>query len=99
MEATPEPDAPRASKDVWMRGLIMLAFVVAFAIREAVLVFIAIVQFFWLLLGRGSNRRLARFGRSFGDWLAQVARYQACATDVKPFPWAPWPDGPSAPDR
>ena len=28
---------------------------------------------------------------SLSRWLADAARYLSCASDAKPFPWAPWP--------
>ena len=45
----------------------------------------------WLLFTREPNNHLARFGNSLVIWLADVARFQTCATDEKPFPWRPWP--------
>ncbi len=34
---------------------------------------------------------LAQFGRSLSRWIADTARYIVCASEAKPFPWAPWP--------
>jgi hypothetical protein len=79
------------SKDVWKRGLFMLLFAIAFGIGQAVLNAIAIVQFLWLLFTREPNNPLVRFGNSLVIWFADVARFQTCATDEKPFPWRPWP--------
>ena len=45
----------------------------------------------WLLFTREPNSPLVRFGNSLVIWLADVARFQTCATDEKPFPWRPWP--------
>jgi hypothetical protein len=74
-------------KAVWKRGLLMLLF----GIGQAVLNAIAVVQFLWLLFTREPNNHLVRFGNSLVIWLADVARFQTCATDEKPFPWRPWP--------
>ncbi len=79
------------SKDVWKRGLFMLLFAIAFGIGQAVLNAIAIVQFLWLLFTREPNNPLVRFGNSLSVWLGDVARFQTCATDEKPFPWRQWP--------
>jgi hypothetical protein len=35
--------------------------------------------------------QLTHFGRSLARWLADTALFLTSATDVKPFPWAPWP--------
>jgi hypothetical protein len=45
----------------------------------------------WLLFTREPNNPLVRFGNSLVIWFADVARFQTCATDEKPFPWRPWP--------
>jgi hypothetical protein len=37
------------------------------------------------------NPALAQFGRSLSRWLQDTGRYIVCASDTKPFPWAPWP--------
>ena len=78
-------------KDVWKRGLFMLFFAIAFGFGQMVLNTVAIVQFLWLLFAREPNNPLARFGNSLAIWLADVARFQTCATDERPFPWRPWP--------
>jgi Domain of unknown function (DUF4389) len=78
-------------RNVWKRGLLMLLFVIAFGAAQMVLNTIAIVQFLWLLFTREPNNPLVRFGNSLAIWLADVARFQTCATDERPFPWRPWP--------
>ena len=79
------------SKEVWKRGLIMLLLAIAFGLAQMVLNAIAFVQFFWLLFTRQPNTYLTRFGSSLALWLGDVARFQTCAADDKPFPWRDWP--------
>jgi hypothetical protein len=81
-----------ASADIWKRGLLMLLFIVAFAVAHALLNLLAVVQFFWLLFAKESNQFLLRFGKSLATWFADVTRFLSCATDEKPFPWKDWPD-------
>lgn len=91
-ERWPEPQAERPSKrPVWMRGLYMLLFMIAFWISQWLLWLVAIVQFLWLFFTGEPNAFLARFGRSLSLWLGETARFVACVSDAKPFPWAPWP--------
>jgi len=90
METKAPHDKP-STRDLWMRGLFMLLFMIAFAIGVWVLNFIAIVQFIWLLVSREHNEHLARFGNSLSAWLAEVGRFLTCASDDKPFPWRLWP--------
>ena len=87
---TKAPDDKPSTRDVWMRGLFMLLFMIAFGFGVWVLNFIAIVQFIWLLFSHEHNQLIARFGNSFW-WLAEVGRFLTCATEDKPFPWRLWP--------
>ena len=91
MEAK-QPDATPTTRDVWMRGLFMLFFIIGFIIGQWLLNLLAIVQFIWLLAARQPNQFLARFGTTLSIWLADIGRFLTCATDDKPFPWRPWPD-------
>jgi hypothetical protein len=85
------PDDKPSTRDVWMRGLFMFLFMIAFGFGVWVLNFIAIVQFIWLLFSREHNLLVARFGTSLSAWLAEVGRFLTGATDDKPFPWRLWP--------
>ena len=87
-----EPQAERASKrPIWMRGLFMLLLMIAFWIAQWLLWLVAIVQFLWLFFAGEPNGFLQRFGRSLSQWLGETARFVSCASEAKPFPWAPWP--------
>ncbi|HXF54046.1 MAG TPA: DUF4389 domain-containing protein [Hyphomicrobiaceae bacterium] len=87
-----EEDGARTARDVWMRGLIMLLFMFAFAVGQALLNLTALVQFVWLLVTREPNTFLLRFGRSLAAWFAEIARFLSCASEERPFPWKSWPD-------
>ena len=89
---TKTPDDKPSTRDVWMRGLFMLLFMIGFGIGQWALNILAFVQFLWLLFAREPNQFLARFGNSLSMWLAEIGRFLSCATDDKPFPWRPWPD-------
>jgi hypothetical protein len=89
---TKAPDDKPTTRDVWMRGLFMLLFIIAFWMGQTLLNVLAIVQFIWLLAAREANQFIARFGNSLSLWLAEIGRFLTCATDDKPFPWRPWPE-------
>jgi hypothetical protein len=89
---TKAPDDKPSTRDVWMRGLFMLLFMIGFWMGQWLLNLVAIVQFLWLLFAREPNPVLAALGTSLSTWLAQVGRFLSCATDDKPFPWRSWPD-------
>ena len=91
-EKTIEEGKVRSSRSaVWMRGLFMLLFMIAFGLGQTLLWLTGLVQFIWLLFAGESNGALAKFGISLSLWLAETARFVSCASDDKPFPWAPWP--------
>jgi hypothetical protein len=88
-EATTETGSRRP---IWIRGAFMLFFLFAFGIGQTLLAVTAVIQFLSLLITRQPNAFLTNFGRSLGQWLAQTSQFQSCASDERPFPWAPWPD-------
>ena len=69
----------------------LLLLVLAYSVAHALLCVTAIAQFLWLLFSGAANSQLSQFGNSLSRWLADAARYLTCVSDVKPFPWAPWP--------
>ena len=100
MEASMEtkaPDDKPTARDVWMRGLFMFLFMIAFGLGVWLLNFLAIVQFLWLLFAREPNQLIARFGNSLSVWLAEIGRFLTAATEDKPFPWRPWPNAAPSP--
>ena len=96
METKAPQDKPTA-RDVWMRGLLMLLFMIGFSVGVWLLNLLAIVQFVWLLVARQPNHFIARFGNSLSIWLAEIGRFLTCTTDIKPFPWQPWPGSDAPP--
>jgi hypothetical protein len=62
METTRHEQDP-ASGEVWMRGLFMLLFMIAFGLGQFILNLLAVVQFLWLLFARGTQSRPASLWR------------------------------------
>jgi len=89
-DVTPEPAAAR-SRAFWPRAAFMLLFVLLFALAETALFIIAVLQAAWLGFTGAPNPHIRRFGASLSRWLAAVGRYQACESDERPYPFAPWP--------
>jgi hypothetical protein len=87
---TKAPDGKPTTRDVWMRGLFMLLFIIGFTVGQWLLNLLAVVQFLWLLFAREHNQFIAGIGNSLANWLAEVARFLTCGTEDKPFPWRPW---------
>jgi hypothetical protein len=93
---TKAPDGKPATRDVWLRGLVMFLFIIAFGFGVWVLNFLAIAQFLWLLFARQPNQLIALFGNSLSAWLAEIGSFLTAATEEKPFPWRPWPHAASS---
>jgi succinate-acetate transporter protein len=78
-----------AEKDhMGWRLLFMLLIAFMLSISQTVLTVLTVIQFVIMLVNNGEkNARLADFGTDLGIWMAKAARYQAAASNVKPWPW------------
>ena len=56
---TNAPDGKATTRDVWIRGLFMLLFMIGFAVGQWLLNLLALVQFVWLLFAREPNHFIA----------------------------------------
>lgn len=66
--------------------IILIALMLSFA--STVLTALTVIQFIVSAASKGEpNERLADFGTDLGIWMAKAARYQAAASEVKPWPW------------
>jgi succinate-acetate transporter protein len=66
--------------------MLLIAFMLS--ISQTVLTVLTVIQFIIMLVNNGEkNARLADFGTDLGIWMAKAARYQAAASEVKPWPW------------
>jgi hypothetical protein len=93
MSLTPkDQDKPEDRSEIWRRGLLMLLLLICFGFGQSLLMFIAVAQFIWLAVNQQRNELLVRFGRSLACWLSDAGLFLCCATEDKPFPWAPWPN-------
>ena len=79
------------TRDIWLRGLFMLLFMVAFGVAQVLLNTLAVVQFLWMLFAGERNQMLTRFGNSLSKWFSETVQFLSCASDDKPFPWKDWP--------
>ena len=65
---------------------VVIWFMIQFA--QTLIGVVTIVQFVFLLIEKKTpNGRIARFGEDVGIWVAKTTRYQAGASEVKPWPW------------
>ncbi|MFT4633764.1 MAG: hypothetical protein ACI8PP_002914 [Candidatus Pseudothioglobus sp.] len=81
--------------DTWTRGLFMLLFVVIYSIAEFVLGAVVFFQFIHVLATREINERLRAFTTDVSVFIYQTLQFLTFNSEVKPYPFAPWPDGPA----
>lgn len=78
-----------AERDTLLHRLlyvVLIAVMLSFA--STVLTAVTVIQFIVMAVSKGDpNERLADFGTDLGIWMAKAARYQAGASEVKPWPW------------
>ena len=86
----PNPAADSGAKP-WPRAAFMVLFAILASLAQSVLTLVAVLQFLWLLFAKTPNPILQRFGVALGMWFAEIARYQACDSETRPFPFADWP--------
>ena len=83
-QGTPPPELS------WMRVLWVVVIAVMISVAQTLLFALAVLQIIIMLASKGRpNDELARFGALIGDWVANAARFQAAASDEKPWPWRP----------
>lgn len=77
--------------DRLIRGLYIVLFLVIGYFSVFVVLLIAILQFLANLIFRKSNDYLLQFGRALSMYASEVIDYITYVSDVKPFPFKPWP--------
>ncbi|MFA9461703.1 DUF4389 domain-containing protein [Thiohalorhabdus methylotrophus] len=80
-----------SSGATWLRGLYMLLFAVIFNLAELVLAAVALFQFAAHLLSGAPNQRLRDFGDNLARYLREMAAFLTYSSEIKPFPFSPWP--------
>lgn len=82
-----QPEA-HAKDGMGLRLIYMLLIALMLSISQTVLTVLTVIQYIIMLVNNGErNARLADFGTDLGIWMAKAARYQAAASEVKPWPW------------
>ena len=79
-------------RDIWIRALYMLLFAIVYSIAEAIIVLLAIFQFVALLITGQVNELLLRFGKNLSVFMFDILEFQTFNSEIKPFPFSPWPD-------
>lgn len=86
-----------AQGSTWIRILYMILFGFAFHVAIGILGAVAIIQALFKLFTGKVFARLMQFGQQLATYLYQIALFQSFRTDVRPFPFSDWPEGPPRP--
>ncbi|HID67594.1 MAG TPA: DUF4389 domain-containing protein [Roseibacterium sp.] len=82
-------EQPEGERDPTLQRLLYVVLIaILLSLASTILTALTIVQFIVIAVSKGEpNERLADFGTDLGIWMAKAARYQAAASEVKPWPW------------
>jgi hypothetical protein len=78
--------------NIWLRGLNMILFLIAYNIAEVIIVFLAFFQFITVLFTGRVNEHVLQFGKNLSVYAFEIFEFLTFNTDVRPFPFLPWPD-------
>jgi hypothetical protein len=79
------------STTFWVRILFMAIFSLVLWVLWLGLIVICVVQTVIVLITGEVNEQLKKLGASATEYLGQVVSFMLFATDVKPFPFSPFP--------
>ncbi len=77
---------------IWVRGLYMVLFALAYSIAEAVIVLLCIYQFFSVLITGDRNPHVLRFSKNVSVYILEILEFETFNSELYPFPLSPWPD-------
>lgn len=78
-------------KNVLIRWLYMILFLVVSRIVSGCVVLMAVFQLFCSLIWRKPNDDVMRFGKDLSIYLAEIVQFLTYNTEKIPWPFAPWP--------
>ena len=85
-----DPGLEPGPREVWPRILWIVVITMLISVAQSILFAVAVLQMVFLIAQKGRpNEELGDFGAMVGAWVAKAARYQAAASDQKPWPWTP----------
>ena len=81
---------PRRSK--WLRAIFIIVILIAFGFAEALLWFLTLIQFFWVIFKGEPNKYIQSFAIRLIKWTSQAISFSLWKTDLPPFPFSALPD-------
>ena len=75
-------------RGIMIRGFQMLVLVLMFNLAITFVAFLALIQFFWMLITQQKNTFLADLGIILKNWFGEAIDFLLGTSDSKPFPWS-----------
>jgi len=80
------------AKDKWIRGLLMLLFLIFKYLTSSLINVIIVFQFVSNLITDKPNSKLLSFSKNLNSYLLQIVNFLTFNSHTKPFPFADWPN-------
>jgi len=80
------------NRNIWLRALNMVLFMIAYGFAQSIIVFVAFFQFVSVLVTGGANLALLKFGKNLSVFIYEILEYQTFNTEIRPFPFSAWPE-------
>ena len=77
---------------IWMRGVFMVLFLIAYNIVEFLILLAALFQFVAVLFTGRVNKTVLRLGNNLSLFALETFQYLTFNSNLRPFPFSPWPD-------
>ncbi|MGB8276266.1 MAG: DUF4389 domain-containing protein [Alphaproteobacteria bacterium] len=84
-------------RQVWIRGLFMLLFMLFYHVAEIVGFAVVLFQFVHVLVAGRTNAQALSLGEGLAQYYKQIVRYLTFNSEDRPFPFGDWPTGPAEP--
>jgi hypothetical protein len=81
------------SRSKWVRALYTIVILVGYGFSEALLWFLAVVQFISVIFRGEPNLYIYDFSDGLTKWNTSAISFCLWKTEKPPFPFSRWPDG------
>ena len=78
--------------DSWLRGLFIVIFAIIFYFLIGIILLLVIFQFLTTVITGRLNNQLEKFSGVLTDYALQILQFVTYQSDLKPFPFSPFPD-------
>ena len=79
-------------KGIWMRGVFMALFFIAYSIVEVLILLVALFQFVAVLFTGRVNETVLRLGNNLSFFALETFQYLTFNSNLRPFPFSSWPN-------